>query len=186
MADRLKGEQYREAVGVFDDTEPLQGAIDELLTCGFGRADLSFLASEEAVEDKLGHAYKRTEGLEDEPGVPRTVFVSTESIGDAEGALISTPLYVAAGAATVIVVATGGTFAAAITAAAVAGGVGAAIGAVLAGLVGRHHAEYLNGQLEHGGLLLWVRTCDAEHEKRAQEILEKFSAHDVHIHSIEA
>ncbi len=186
MADKNKAEQYREAVGVFGDAETLQGAIDELLTSGFGRIDLSFLANEEAVEEKLGHAYKRTESLEDEPGVPRTVFVSTESIGDAEGALISTPLYVAAVAATGIVVATGGTFAAAVAAAAIAGGLGAAVGAVLAGLVGHHHAEYLNNQLEHGGLLLWVRTCDAEHEKRAQEILEKNSAHDVHIHSVGA
>ena len=45
----------REAVGVFNRSEDLQDAIDELLSSGLDRAELSLLASEHAVEDKLGH-----------------------------------------------------------------------------------------------------------------------------------
>lgn len=53
----------REAVGVFRSAEDLQLAIDELLTSGFDRAELSLLASEEAVEKELGHAYRKTTEL---------------------------------------------------------------------------------------------------------------------------
>jgi hypothetical protein len=38
--------------------------------------------------------------------------------------------------------------------------------------------------LNHGGLLLWVRTCDAEHEHKALEILRCHLAEDVHLHEI--
>jgi len=73
-----------EAVGVFHDRQTFQSAIDDLLSSGFDRADLSFLASQSAVEEKLGHAYRSVRELEDEPAVPTVAYVSTESIGDAE------------------------------------------------------------------------------------------------------
>jgi len=44
-----KPEVIREAVGVFANANDLQAAIDELLSSGFHRADLSLLACEEAV-----------------------------------------------------------------------------------------------------------------------------------------
>ena len=45
----------REAVEIFIRPEDLQYAIDELLTSGFHRAELSLLAGEHAVQEKLGH-----------------------------------------------------------------------------------------------------------------------------------
>ncbi|HAK62189.1 MAG: hypothetical protein ACOY17_10725 [Pseudomonadota bacterium] len=172
----------REAVAVFETAETLQAAIDELLISGFNRAELSLLAGEHAVEEKLGHHYTKVEELEDDPDVPTAAFVSPESIGDAEGALIGGPMYIAACTAAGIAVAVGGPLTTVITAGALAGGAGAVIGGVLASMVGKHHADYLHEQLEHGGLLLWVRTVDREHEKRATDILSKHSAHDVHVH----
>lgn len=179
-------ETRTEAVGVFDDAATLQNAIDELLSSGFDRAEISLLSSEQAVEEKLGHAYEKVKELEDDLSVPRTAYISTESRGDAEGGLVGGLVYVGAVAAAGAVVGTGGTLAAAIAAAAMTGGAGAMIGSVLAKLVGDHHAHYLQDQLDHGGLLLWVRTRDQEHERRAAEILSKFSAHDVHTHTIRA
>jgi hypothetical protein len=61
----------REAVGVFNRPEDLQAAIDELLSSGFDRAELSLLASEHAEEEKLGHRYERVSALADEPTDPR-------------------------------------------------------------------------------------------------------------------
>lgn len=78
--------------------------------------------------------------------------------------------------------AVGGPLTATIAASLAAGGAGAAIGSVLAAMLGKHHADYLQKQMEHGGLLLWVRTRDAQHEKKAKDILSKLSAHDVHVH----
>jgi hypothetical protein len=173
-----------EVVAVFDDSDTLQEAIDALLIAGFDRAEVSLLASENAVDEKLGHTYRKVEELKDDTSVPRAAYVSTEALGDAEGGLIGGLVYVGAVAAAGAVVATGGTLAAAIGAAAMAGGAGALIGTVLASLVGRHHAHYLQEQLDRGGLLLWVRSWDEERERRAKEILSKHSAHDVHAHSL--
>jgi len=174
----------REAVGYFGTADALQESIDELLSAGFDRADLSLLASEEAVDEKLGHRYEKVAELEDDIAVPRECYVSTESRGDAEGGLIGGLLYVGAVAAAGAVVASGGTLAAAITAAAIAGGTGGLIGSILAAFVEDHHARYIQEQLDHGGLLLWVRARDADHEKRAIGILKKHSGRDVHVHEI--
>lgn len=179
-------ETVREAVAVFDDAETLQEAIDELLSSGFNRAELSLLASEDTVEKKLGHRYEKVADLEDDKTVPREAYISTESIGDAEGGLIGGLFYVGATVAAGAVVASGGTLAVAIGAAAVAGGAGGLVGTVLATWVGEHHAQYLQQQLDHGGLLLWVRTWDGEREKRASEILSRRSGRDVHIHTLPA
>ena len=46
-----------EAVGIFHSAEDLQAAVDDLLTQGFDRMDLSILASETAIEQKLHEAY---------------------------------------------------------------------------------------------------------------------------------
>jgi hypothetical protein len=176
----------REAVGVFDDGERLEAAIDELLGSGFDRFELSLLAGQQAVEAELGHAYEKVGELEDDARVPRTAYVSTEAIGDAEGALIGGLMYVGAVAAGGAIVATGGTLAGAVVAAAMAGGTGGLIGSALAKLIDYHHADHLAGQLERGGLLLWVRTRDALHEARALDILGRHSARDVHLHDIPA
>lgn len=40
----------------------------------------------------------------------------------------------------------------------------------------------LQEQLEHGGIPLWVRTTDAQHEEKACELLRTASAQDVHVH----
>mgnify|MGYP001818396261 CR=1 FL=1 len=183
MADD-SGTTIREAVAVFDDEATLEAAIDDLLSTGFDRAEISLLAGADTVEQALGHRFRKVAEVEDDAGAPRTVYVSKEAIGDAEGALIGGLLYVGAVAAAGAVVATGGALAAAITAAALAGGTGGLIGATLAKLVGDHHARHLQEQLDRGGLLLWVHLRDADHEDRALTILRKHSAHDVHAHDL--
>lgn len=186
MPPAQETDTIREAVGFFVTADTLQEAIDDLTSSGFNRAELSLLAADHAVEEKLGHKYRKVAELEDDPKVARCSYVSTESIGDAEGALIGGPLYVAASAAVGVVLASGGTMAAAIIGAALAGGAGGLIGGILAKLVGDRHAHHLQEQLDHGGLLLWVRTWDRAHEKRAVDILKKHSGRDVHVHAISA
>jgi hypothetical protein len=176
----------REAVGVFHDPDSLQEAIDELLSSGFDRAELSLLAGEHAVEEKLGHRYRKVAELEDDPRVPRTAYVSLESIGDAEGGLIGGLMYIGAVVAGGAVVASGGTLAGAFLAAAMAGGAGGLFGSALAKLIDDHHAHYLQRQLDKGGLLLWAHVRDREHEQRAKRLLERHSGEDVHVHELSA
>lgn len=184
MTTEANSNAVREAVAVFTDAKTLQEAIDDLLSSGFNRADLSLLAGEKTVEEKLGHTYEKASELEDDPTVPKTAYVSTESVGGAEGAIIGALVYVGAVVAAGAVVASGGTIAAVLAAAAVAGGGSGIIGAVLAKVIGDDHARYLQQELDHGGLLLWVRTWDTEHEKRAVDILSKHSGKDVHVHTL--
>lgn len=175
---------YREAVAVFDTADSLEMAIEALESNGFDRTDISLLADARTVEEKLGHRYRKVSELENDPNVPRTAFFDTGSVGDAEGGLVGALSYVGAVAAAGAVVASGGTLAATIAAATASTAAGGLVGTTLASVIDHHHATYLQEQLAHGGLLLWVRTPDTEHELRAIEILQAYTAHDVHVHSV--
>jgi len=114
--------------------------------------------------------------------VPRTAFVSTAAIGNAQGALIGGLAYVGATVAIGAVVMSGAAMGAAIAAAVLAGGTGGLVGSVLARWVGHHHAVHLQDQIENGGLLLWVRAWNHSDEARALEIVAKHAADKVHVH----
>ena len=96
MSPMQQGQAVHEVVGIFHAAEDLQAAIDELLSSGFDRAELSLIAGEYAVEKKLGHAYRRAALMADDLTIPRTAYVSTEAIGDAQGGLIGGLVYVGA------------------------------------------------------------------------------------------
>lgn len=177
-------ETTTEAVAVFHSVEDLTAAIDALLSSGFDRAYLSLMAARHTVEAKLGHVFTQVADLEDDASVPRIAYISTESLGDAEGGLIGGLMYLGAVVAAGAVLASGGTAATAILATVLTGGGGGAIGALLARTLDSHHAHYLQEQLERGGILLWVRTPDAAHEARAREILAQHAGGDVHLHSL--
>jgi hypothetical protein len=176
--------KIREAVGVFHDEKTLQSAVDGLLIAGFDQSHLSLLAGERTVETKLGHRYEKVAELEDDPEVPTKAFDDIDSRTEGKAAIVGGLFYVGAVAAAGIVVASGGTAAAALIAAALAGGGGGLIGAGLAQFIEHRHAHRLQEQLDHGGLLLWVRTLLVDDERRAIEILRAHGADDVHVHDL--
>ena len=173
-----------EAVGVFHEWSSLQAAVDELESSGFDRAELSLLAGEHAVQEKLGHVYEKVADLEDNADVPRAAYMTRDSVTEAKTGVIGGLAYVGAVAAVGAIVASGGTLAWVIGGAAMAGGGGGLIGAVAARHIGQDQAKDLQAQLDKGGLLLWVRLRDTEHETRAVDILTKHSADDVHVHDL--
>ena len=184
MNDTARTTPIREAVGVFDDADTMEGAIEELEESGFDRAEISLLASDDAVRKKLGHRFYDAKSLQDDPAVPRKAFVSTAAVGDAEGALIGGLAYAGALVAAGVTVASGGAFGALLAAAAAGGASGGLVGGVLAALVGESQAQQIEDQLKHGGLLVWVRTPSEDDEKRAVEVLKRNGAEDVHVHTI--
>lgn len=186
FAREVGGDAICEVVGIFDRPADLHAAIDDLMLSGFDRSQLSLLADEKTVEEKLGYRYSRAEELADDPRAPRAAYVEDESRGGLEGSLVGVLTYVGATAAAGAVVASGGTIAALIGAAVVAGGTGGVLGTLLAKWVGNHHADYLQDQIDRGGLLLWVRARDDENERRAREILRARSGNDVHTHMFPA
>jgi hypothetical protein len=172
----------REAVGVFHEVDGLQAAIDELLSSGFDRAELSLLASDHAVAAKLLNVSFRETELEDDPTVPRGVYVSPAAMGAAEGGLVGALAYVGGVATAGLIALAGGPIAVIVLGAVLAGGAGGLLGTGLAEVVGHRRAAYFQEQLDRGGLLLWVRTWDAHREQKAVEILDRHSASDVHVH----
>ncbi|OIQ31588.1 MAG: hypothetical protein BM562_06975 [Alphaproteobacteria bacterium MedPE-SWcel] len=171
-----------EAVGVFNSFETLQQAIYDLRMSGFSRADISLLGGKDALEETLGSAYWRAEDLEDNPDAPRAAFVSEEAIGELQGAIAGGFLFLGSYIAMAAMLTPLSTLAASIAAIAIGGGPAAVIGTLLARRVGQHHKDYYADQIRNGGILLWVRTVDAEKEALAVKILEGHSGRDVHVH----
>jgi hypothetical protein len=184
MAEARNPATATEAVAVFHDVPSFQAAIDDLLLAGFDHGDINVLAHVDTVSSKLGREYRSSAEFEDDHEAPRIGFVPDETIGDAEGAVIGAGIYVPAIAGSLAVVASGGTLLGAFAAAAIAGGAGGLIGAALAKRIGDEHAKHLDQHLDRGGLLLWVRTRDAEREQQALGILREHSADDVHLHAL--
>lgn len=171
-----------EAVGVFDSFEALQQAYYDLTMVGFSRHDISLLGSESALREKLGDRFWHSKDLEDDPTAPRASFVSEEAIGELEGAIAGGFFFLGSYIAMFALLTPVSTLAASAAAIAIGGSPAAVVGALLARRVGRHHKDYYANQIEHGGILLWVRVSDKEREDLAIKILNGHSGRDVHVH----
>ena len=181
-SDRTTYINVPEAVGAFDSFETLQQAVYDLLMSGFSRYDISLLGGKEAMKEKLGSAYWRAEDLEDNPDAPRAAFVSEEAIGELEGAIIGGFFFLGSYIAMAAMLTAVSTMGASIAAVAIGGGPAAVVGTLLARRVGQHHKDYYADQIRDGGILLWVRTVDADKEALAVKILKGHSGRDVHVH----
>lgn len=177
-------DEVREVVGVFHKVEDVHAAVDELLNSGFDRAELSLLASEKAVEAKLGNCSFRRAEPGDNPSTPQTAYVSPATMGAAEGGIIGGLAYVGGVADAGVIAVAGGPLTAIVLGAVVAEGAGGLLGTGLAGLVGHWRATYFQEQLDRGGLLLWVRPADKHREQKAIEILARNSGEEVHVHNL--
>ena len=179
MSVHLLAKPLVEAVAVFHDAAELDAAVDALKKAGFKNDALSLLASEHAVEKKLGHRYERVEELEDCEEAPRVTYRTQADLDDSEGTIIGSLTFLPAAIAAGTVVASAGVVAAAVTGTAIAG---ALIGTVLTRWLDQKHADLLQEQLEHGGLLLWVNTPTDDERDSAIRILLDHGGIDVHVH----
>ena len=171
----------REAVGLFDDMNQLQEAVKELERTDFPRDALSVLgADQKKIEEHL--QYNDIDILEDDANAPKEAPVRVEEKTIGAGVLIGASGYL--GAVALALAAGAVTIPAIITATLIGGVGGAAVGAVLAKLMGDHYNAGIREQLKHGGLLLWIRTTDREKENRACEILARYGARHVRIHDV--
>jgi VIT1/CCC1 family predicted Fe2+/Mn2+ transporter len=174
--------QIREVVGVFDNLATLQSAIDELLTDGFDRSDISLLAEEKAVAPKSGS--RRAVELEDDERAPRLPYIESESLSEGKASLIGGLFYIGAFVGAGALTAAGGILASPIVAGALTGSVAGLAGLVLSKLIGDRQVKWMVSQLEKGGLLLWARTWTEEREREAVSIMQRNGGHDVHIHAV--
>src|SRR5690606_33092936 len=136
------------------------------------------------VVARLGHDCENVAELEDDPDVPTRHYVGTDSRIEGEAAIVGGCVYASAVVAVGVVVATGGTAMQALIAAAIVGAVAGAAGYALVRFLERRHSRHLKEQIARGGIPLWVRAEDAEHEERAIEILRRHGADHVHAHEM--
>lgn len=174
--------EVREVVGVFDSQKSMQNAIDDLMNAGFDQSEISLLASPKDVDRKLGRRVG-VEELEDNWDAPRRAYVSPESIGDAQGMIISILVYVGAIGAAALLASWGGVSSSVLIGGVFAGAAFGVLGYCIAKLLGKYQTRYITAQLNRGGLLVWVRAWDSDHERQAMEIFSRNAGHDVHVHS---
>ena len=176
--------QVREAVGVFHDFPALRAAADELMWNGFDRADLSLLADEETIVRERGQPCGSVRDAEDDDDIPYRAYVGIDSRVEGEAALIGGTIYVGTVLAAGIAAANGVSDWVLFFWVSLAGAFAALTGAVVVGVLEDRHGRYLKDQLARGGLLLWVRLRDPDHERRAVAILSRHAAEDVHVHEL--
>ncbi|MEO5374419.1 MAG: hypothetical protein H7840_09075 [Alphaproteobacteria bacterium] len=152
----------RELVGVFADRMHFEDAIEALVAAGFAHGDLSILTSHDPIE------------AAEPPG---------KSIRDLVLPFLTELRYeVPLVTAGLIALAAGPT--AAVIAAVVAAGVGgAAVREILSEVTAMPHTADFERALDAGSLIVWVAIEDEAAEARAREVLERFGAGNIHIHT---
>jgi len=176
--------KVREVVAVFHDAQKLEAAADGLVKAGFKESRMSVMGDHEAIAKRLGNHFEPIEMMEDDPRVPQRAFVHKSDRAVGESVAIGLPLYIGAMGGALAVVASGGALAMVLLAAAAGGVVGGGLGGVIAGAIGKTHADRLEESLREGGILFWVGVSDAEEESRASEILKGAGGADVHAQEI--
>jgi outer membrane lipoprotein SlyB len=172
----MQPEYETEIVGIFPSTECLDGAISELCSSGWDRAELSLIGQKTQLSPT-----STLEKAADDPNTPRGAVVS-EPDARQERTLVSGKAGVVAGfIASGAVIATGGTALAAIVGAAAAGGSGAIAGNLLGRLLNHKNAASIQKQVDHGGIVLWALLRSPDQEPRVRTIFQRHGAVDVQL-----
>lgn len=176
--------ELREAVGIFADAKSLESAAQELMNQGFDRSLLSLIATESVLAEKLGGHLDTSKSLVDSDDAPRIAYTDHSELSLGQGAIISGLFYLGAMIGTGVVFASGGAPLVALIAATVGGVSGGGIGAALSNRLGQAVADKVSDEVARGGIILWVRTVDAEHEALALKIMRDSGASDVHAQGV--
>lgn len=181
---KKKKNTIREAVGLFSREKKFQAAIDELQSSGFDQSEISVLPASEVLNGTLKNKIKSIEDIEDNPEIPRSVHMPKETLGDIEGAVLAIPLYIVIAFVAASIVMSGGSILSAILLSSITGIIVVAISIYFIQLLSRRRQNYMNIQKRMGGIILWVKTKNKLHEKKAIKILQKNDGRNVHIHDM--
>ena len=173
----------REVVGAFNSADALEGAISALASAGWDRAEMSLLAQEHVLAPNPIRA--SSDEIAENPESSRTQVLSDTDLRQTRTLATSIAGVVGAFIAAGAVMMTGGAVLTAIVGAAAAGG-GAAAAVEAAGqFVGESRADFMEEQIRHGGILLWVLLHEPNEEVTAREIMTSHGAVATHVHNVE-
>jgi hypothetical protein len=168
---------HETVMGVFPTRERVEGAVDLLLSHGIDRAQVSLLASSEAVQqverEGVVRSPEREEplGEDDEWNVDRIVA--------------GIPAYAAAVLAAGVTVASGGALAGVALAALGAGAAGGLAGAGAAKLLNDRVDARYEEQLARGGIVVLVSPMNDDQRTTAERILREQGAEHVGVHLVD-
>ncbi len=172
----------REAVGIFIDTQELDAAIAELEVTAFPRHDISVLGNEKQIQERFGKRRLTARKLEDHPGAPRTISIRPEEKTIGATVFVGVCAYICG---TIFALSAGAQNALGLVSAITAGSLlGALIGLTIIIFIWRKLDLSSQSQMKKGGLVLWVRTPDAEREQLAMRIMKKHGARNIHVHTV--
>ena len=178
--------RVREVVGTVFNHSLLESMVSELTTAGFDRSDIDLMASWDTIRQQLPTIYPDPAVLSEIPDLPRRKLVTDDEEMSVTGLVFGTLITVSALAVGAPVVASGGALAAVVAASTGGGLLGAALAnAVRKILTTGMDPETLERDLWRGGLVVFVRARAAEAEERAQAIMRRNGARNVHVHEIE-
>jgi len=165
-----------EVVGLLPDVHAMEAAVQELLTSGFDRGEVSIMASDNpalaAGDDRALTG--------DDPQLARRAWVEPESRVQGQGALAVALGYVGAVTAAALTLSSGGAVVPVIGGAVFGAGAGAGLGTALGRLFDRRFARRMERQIASGGILVWADCRDDQTEDRAAQVLRRHGASHVH------
>jgi hypothetical protein len=162
----------RSVFGIYNNRLNAESAVDELRLAGFRAADISVLLPENRGNKEMA--------VESNSKAPEGA-----TAGGASGAVVGGALGWLAGIGALAIPGVGPLIAAGPIVGALAGlGAGGATGALVGSLIGygipEYEAKRYEGRVKNGGILFSVHVDDSEWRDKAEEILERTGADDVH------
>jgi hypothetical protein len=173
--DQPQHPEPAEIVALFRSPEALEAAINDLSSAGWDRSEMSLLAQKSVLApDPPQEGTMREAAAAPKEG--KSAVVSDSDVRQGRTLATSLAGVIAAFAATGATILTGGTALAALVGAAVAGGGAAAAVNALGQWADKSRRDYLQEQIERGGIVLWLTLRDPEQEHLAHEILTRHGA----------
>lgn len=182
--DRTGAAAPTEAVARFASVKELEDTADDLMASGFDWAELSVPARGSLFGPPLPEAPLDARRIEEDPDVPRAGLLRRQAIGEMRGAIMATLIGVAGIFTAGDVALNGGGLWQTAIWTTVAALIGGGVGYLAAGLVAHWYRRYVTAQLAAGGLVMWVRTRDKVHERKALDIFRRHRAADAHLHPL--
>jgi hypothetical protein len=164
-----------EIVALFRSPQALETAINDLCSAGWDRSELSLLTQKHVLMPEPPQESSMREAAA-APEEGKSAIVSDSDVRQGRTLATSLAGVIAAFAATGATILTGGTALAAIAGAAAAGGGAPAAVNALGQWADKSRSQYLQDQVDRGGILLWITPRDPEQEHLAQEILGRHGA----------
>lgn len=164
-----------QVVGVFDDRDRLDAAIEMLQSRGIERSQLAIIGSSDALRERLG---LETSAPSDPAGQVEAPVDKSEQ-QNITPLLAGVPAYLGATLAAGVTVASGGALAGVAVAALLGGAGGGLLGASAAGAMREGVEESYADQLEKGGILLLVHPRNPDDVSTAKAVLDQHAQRTV-------